>query len=116
MADADVVGGVDGAVNLDDLARGRRQRRAPAGTAPLARSRARSLASSREGRDLIRCPPVSTWTRRVSAQILMRRPVIAGPSQICCPATYRLSDGGTTRSSSTAQLAGGWCQLRPLCL
>jgi hypothetical protein len=80
---------------------------APAGTAPFARSRARSLASSREGRVLIRCPAASTQTRWVSAQILMRRPVIAGPSQICCPATHRFPDGGTTRSSSTAQL-GGW--------
>ena len=79
---------------------------APAGTAPLARSRARSLASSRDGRVLIRCPPASTWTRRVSAQILITRPVIAGPSQICCPATHKFPDGGTTRSSSTAQLAG----------
>lgn len=79
---------------------------APAGTAPLAASRARSLASSRDGRVLIRCPPASTWTRRLSAQILMTRPVIAGPSQICCPATHRLPDGGTTRSSSTAQGAG----------
>src|SRR5215468_3800897 len=53
MADADVAGGVDGAVNLDDLARGRRQRRAPAGTAPLARSaQGAALVASRGSQGL----------------------------------------------------------------
>ena len=74
----------------------------PAGRAPAAARRARSRASSRDGRVLIRWPSSRTWTWASPAQSRTVRPVIAGPSQICCPAIQRFPDGGTTRSSSTA--------------
>src|SRR5262249_11939252 len=84
---------------------------APAATARLARSRARSLASSRDGRVLIRCPPASTQTRWVSAQILITRPVLAGPSQICCPATCRFAG----RRDHPVQLDRATCLLASDC-
>jgi hypothetical protein len=104
-ADADVAGCVDGALDLYDLARWRRQRWRAGRDGAAGAQPGQVSGVQPGGQVLIRCPPANTWTRRVSAQILMTRPVIAGPSQICCPATHRLPDGGTTRSSSTRSMS-----------
>jgi hypothetical protein len=61
------------------------------------------VADAEDARCLHEC---GTWTGSSQAHSPMVRPVIAGPSQICCPASHRFPDGGTTRSSSTA-LPGG---------
>ena len=74
----------------------------PAGRAPAAARRARSRASSRDGRVLMRCPPSRTRTCLSPAQSRTVRPVIAGPGQTCCPAIQRLPDEGTSRPSPTA--------------
>ena len=85
----------------------------PAGTAPWAMSRARSLTDRWERTVLIRIPPTRTWIRSQSAQIRAVIPARWVPIQNCRLVTHMFPDGGTTRSNSTgppsrcAGLAGG---------
>src|SRR5918997_1517233 len=77
----------------------------PAGRAPWARSRSRSMVVSREGR-VLRCWPARLrCTVVVSIHKVSLRPARAGPNQNCWPQTPRLPLTGTIRSISTASMA-----------
>ena len=73
----------------------------PAGRAPSAASRARSLGARCERTDLTRDPAVIRWITSVSAQNVTVIPARCGTAQNCRPATCKLPLGGTTRSNST---------------
>ena len=102
------------AVHLDRVAvLGGGSGEGPAGTAPRAISRARSLTDRWERTVLSRVPPIRTWIRSQSAQIRAVIPARWVPIQNCRFVTHMFPDGGTTRSNSTgppfhcAGLAGG---------
>src|SRR4051794_19641849 len=91
QADADDFGGADRLTTAEKKE-----------LAELRRSRARSMLDSRDGTVFRCCPARLTCAVVVSIHRVTGCPARCGPSQNCCPATCRLPEAGTTRSTSTA--------------